>query len=284
MQRQAKLFGGGIDKVAHAVLHAGGNDKILGLVLLQHQPLHFHVIPGVAPVAFGFHIAEKKTVLQAKLDARQGTRNLARDKCFTADRRLMVKQNAITGIETIRLAVIHGDPVAIHFGHGIRAARVKRGGFGLRNFLHQAIQFARRGLVKPGLFLQPQNADGFEHTQHAQGVRIGRVFRFFKAHRNMGLRSEVINFIRLGLLDDADEAGAICHVAMVQKKTHAFFMAILIQVVDAVGIEQRGAPLQAMHDVAFVEQEFGQVSAILPGHAGNQCNFLCGWHRVFCFP
>ena len=40
-----------LNEAAHAFLAAGGDHEILRLFLLQHQPLHFHVIAGVSPVA-----------------------------------------------------------------------------------------------------------------------------------------------------------------------------------------------------------------------------------------
>jgi hypothetical protein len=54
---------------------------------------------------------------------------------------------------------------------------------------------------------------------------------------------------------------------------------ILIEVIDAVGIEQRGTALDAVHFVTLVEQGFSQVGAVLAGHAGNQGNLLMGGHR-----
>ena len=47
----------------------------------------------------------------------------------------------------------------------------------------------------------------------------------------------------------------------------------LVQVIDTVGIEQRGAPLDPMLLVALREQEFGQERAVLSRNAGDQCNF-----------
>ena len=47
----AKLFRSGIDEIAHTVLNACCDDEILGLVLLEHQPLHLDIIARVAPVA-----------------------------------------------------------------------------------------------------------------------------------------------------------------------------------------------------------------------------------------
>jgi len=57
-------------------------DEVFGVVLLQHQPLHFDVVPGVAPVALGVHVAEEEAVLQAELDPGQGAGNLAGDEGF----------------------------------------------------------------------------------------------------------------------------------------------------------------------------------------------------------
>ncbi len=41
------------------------------------------------------------------------------------------------------------------------------------------------------------------------------------------------------------------------------------QVVNLVSIEQRCTPLDAMHFIALMEQEFGKVSHVLSGDAGN---------------
>jgi hypothetical protein len=52
-------------------------------------------------------------------------------------------------------------------------------------------------------------------------------------------------------------------------KRRSGLVRILVQVVDAVGVEQRGAPLDAVHLVALVEQELGQIGAVLAGDAGD---------------
>ena len=59
-----------------------------------------------------------------------------------------------------------------------------------------------------------------------------------------------------------------------QLESHVSFVRIAIQVVDAVGIERRGTALDAVHLVAFREQELGEIGAVLAGDAGNQ-RFLC---------
>ena len=90
----------------------------------------------------------------------------------------------------------------------------------------------------------------------------------------MTLGGEVVDFVGLHLLDDADEAGRIGEVAVVQDEAAALFMRVLVQVVNAVGVEQRGAPLDAVHFVALAQQKFGEVGAVLAGDAGDECDFL----------
>jgi hypothetical protein len=48
---------------------------------------------------------------------------------------------------------------------------------------------------------------------------------------------------------------------------------VLVQVVDAVGVEHAGAALDAVHLVALLQQEFGQVGAVLAGDAGDHARF-----------
>jgi len=90
----------------------------------------------------------------------------------------------------------------------------------------------------------------------------------------MALRGQVVDFVQLNLLDDAHQAAGIRHVAVMQDELAVGLVRVLVQMVDAVGVEQRATALDAMHHIILVEQEFGKVSAILAGDAGNQGNFL----------
>ena len=205
--RDAQFERGTLDKLPHTVLHASGNDKIFSHFLLQHQPLHLHIIARMAPVAQRAHIAQVQAVLQAQRDAGKGPGDFAGDECFTAQWAFMVEQDAVAGIQAISLSVINGNPVGIHLGHRIRAAWVKRRAFFLRCFLHQAIQLTGAGLVEPGFFLQPQDADRLQQPQGANTVGIGGVFGRLKAHGHMAHGSQVVDFIGLHLLHDADQVG-----------------------------------------------------------------------------
>ena len=64
----------------------------------------------------------------------------------------------------------------------------------------------------------------------------------------------------------------IGQVAVVQDEARGLLVRILVQVIDAVGVEERGAALDAVHLVALVEQELGEIGAVLAGDAGDQSN------------
>ena len=45
----------------------------------------------------------------------------------------------------------------------------------------------------------------------------------------------------------------------------------MVEMVDAIGVEEACAPHHAVDFVAFPEQELSEVGAVLPGNAGDQC-------------
>ena len=48
---------------------------------------------------------------------------------------------------------------------------------------------------------------------------------------------------------------------------------VLVEVVDALGVKQARPALDAVHDVAFFEQQLRQVRAVLAGDAGDEGGF-----------
>jgi len=60
----------------------------------------------------------------------------------------VVKQDAVTSTHTIGLTIVDHDPIGVHLGYGMRATRVERDGFRLRNFFDQSKKLAGAGLVK----------------------------------------------------------------------------------------------------------------------------------------
>ncbi len=69
--------------------------------------------------------------------------------------------------------------------------------------------------------------------------------------RHVTLRGEVVDLVRLHLLDDADQVGRVGQVAIVQEQLDVALVRILIQMIDAIGVERRGAALDAVNLIAL---------------------------------
>jgi hypothetical protein len=65
----------------------------------------------------------------------------------------------------------------------------------------------------------------------------------------------------------------------VQNEAAVASLGVLVEMVDAVGVEKRSATLDAMDDVALLEEELGEVRAILSGDARDE-GYLCFWHAA----
>src|SRR3989344_9104898 len=95
----------------------------------------------------------------------------------------------------------------------------------------------------------------------------------------MALRGEVVDLRRLYLLHDADQAARVGHVTVMQHEPALLFVRVLIQMIDAIPVEQRGPALDAVHLVTFFQQKFGEVSPVLPGDASDKRSY-CHTHIV----
>ena len=86
----------------------------------------------------------------------------------------------------------------------------------------------------------------------------------------MALRAEVVDLVRLGDLDQLFEAAAVGEVAIVQEESWIALVQVLEDMDDAAAVERGRAADDAVHLVAFLEQELGEIRAVLPGDPGNK--------------
>jgi hypothetical protein len=90
----------------------------------------------------------------------------------------------------------------------------------------------------------------------------------------VALRREVVDLGRLDLAEQPEKVRRVGHVAVMQEKPDAGVVAVAVEVIDALGVQQRGTALDAVHDIALRQQEIGEVGAILTGDPGNERDFL----------
>src|SRR5712691_13441307 len=80
----------------------------------------------MAPIAFGVEITQPELVGLAGEDLCNAPRQFPRDEVLTTSWRLVVEQDPAACIQVMRLTVVHGHPVGVQLGRGIRAARMER--------------------------------------------------------------------------------------------------------------------------------------------------------------
>ena len=100
-----------LDEFTHRAGFAGRQHEIVGLIRLQYAVHALDIILGMSPVALGLEVAEIQHIFEAGLDAGDAARDLARHEGFSAERALMIEQDAVGGVHAVGLAVIYRDPV-----------------------------------------------------------------------------------------------------------------------------------------------------------------------------
>ena len=146
--------------------------------ILEHNPFRTVSAPRIPRrLPKYLTVAEVEALLETEGNRSDGPRYLACNERLAANRTFVIEQDPVRGVDAVGLAVVDRDPVRVKFGDGVGRARIERGLFVLRNFLHEAVELRRGGLIEPGLVLHLENAQGLEQPDRAQRVRIGRVFR-----------------------------------------------------------------------------------------------------------
>lgn len=84
---------------------------------------------------------------------------------------------------------------------------------------------------------QPICQADFKQTQGAHAAHIGGVFGAFKTDGHMALGAQVVDFVKLRLLNDAHQVAGVAQVAIVQLEVGVAYMRVLVNVVHPLGVE-----------------------------------------------
>src|SRR5436853_2979398 len=185
------------------------------------------------------------------LDGRDRTRDFARDKGFAPPRTLVIKKNAVAGVEPVAFAIVHRRPVGKNLGNAVGAARPERRALGLRNLLRLAIHLAAGSLVKARANTGLPNR--FQNANRSDASHIGGIFRNIETHAHMALRAEMVNLIRLQIIKQFHQINGISQIAVMEKKSDAVNVRVDIKMIDAGGVEGAGAPDYSVNLVAFFQ-------------------------------
>ena len=149
-----------------------GDDEILWLILLQHQPLH---------PAIGMPQSRSESRLPIKRQSSSSASTRARP-CDLA-RRVSpsagsIKEHPIACIHHA-LAVVHCDPVGIELRYPVGAAGIEGRTLLLQN-LTPIVELTGARLIDPRFVCKPQ--DPRLQDPPCQRITVGSVFRALKAH------------------------------------------------------------------------------------------------------
>ena len=274
LEFDADIVEGEVGKLADAMLHACGDDVVLGLAGLEDEPHALDVVLGVAPVAEGVEVAKVELVLQALGDAGGGEGDLAGDEGLAATLALVVEEDAVAAEHTVGVAVLLDDPEAILLGDGVGAEGVEGGVLVLRHFLDLAVELGGGGLVDLAAIGEAHLADGIDDAEHADGIDIGGELGGVETDLHVALGGEVVDLRGAHVGDDADNGHGVAEVGVVEVEVGA-----ALEVGDALAVIDGGAADDAMDVIAFVEEEFGEVGAVLARDARDEGNVLFA-HKI----
>ncbi len=176
----------------------------------------------------------------------------------------MIEENAVHREQAVSFPVVADHPVGIQFGHRIGTPGqhgcifiLGRGG--------RAIELTRRSLVKTRL--NAAAANGLQQPGRPQAANVPGGFRHVETHPHVTLGCQVINLVRLQIVDHMAEQPGVGHVPVVQEQPHSDLTGVHIEMLDAPGIEGAGPPHQAMHFITLPQQQFCQITAVLAADA-----------------
>ena len=134
-----------------------------------------------------------------------------------------------------------------------------------------AEQLRGRGLVKTALW--PRKPHDLEQTQHAHGIHARGMLRLVERDAHVALAGEVIDLVGLHPADHRLQAEWIDEVAVMQFERQPAGFRGCPEIVNPIAVQATRPPHETVHCIAVVEQEFGQIGAVLSADTGDECGF-----------
>ncbi len=172
----------------------------------------------------------------------------------------MVEENSGAGEQPVALAVVHGDVVAVGLGDTVRAARMERRRFGLRDLANAPEHLAGGCLVEAGV--GDDEANRFEQATDGDRVELGGQHRLAPRGRHERLCREVVDLVGFGALQDADQGHLVEEIRLDE-------IEVVGDVGDAAGHRIAGVADRAEDPVSLLEQQLREIGAVLSGDAGD---------------
>ena len=179
----------------------------------QHEPHRPHVVAGVSPVPLGVDVAEPQLPRLPSLIRAAASVTLRVTNSMPRSGLSWLNRIPERGMDAEALAVVHRGPMRENLRGGIRASGDRTACFRSARLLRLAEHFRGRRLIKAGLGRGNAQASS---TFSAPVPVICAVSRADRGGGDKGLSREVVHLIRLSILHDANEAGKIDKVPVIE--------------------------------------------------------------------
>ena len=107
------------------------------------------------------------------------------------------------------------------------------------------------GLVELCLLFPTRKVNRLQETYRAERIHIAGELRRIKRNTHMTLRRKIVDLVRLNLVDQLDEIGAVAEITIVEKQLHPIDVRILVEMVDSLGVEGRSAANNAVNLISL---------------------------------
>ena len=113
-------------------------------------------------------------------------------------------------------------------------------------------------------------ANRLEDADGPDAHDVARVFRDVERHAHVRLRTEIVDFVGLEVIEELHHLHGVGEVAIVEVELYTVHMRIAVEMVDTARVKGRGAADNAVNLVAFAEQKLGEIGAVLTRDTGNE--------------
>jgi hypothetical protein len=96
-------------------------------------------------------------------------------------------------------------------------------------------------------------ADRLEDPLGAEAVDVAGVFRDVERHADVRLRAEVVDFVRLELVEQFHHLHRVGEITVMQEQPDAVHVRVTVKMIDPARVEGRGAADDTVDLVALVE-------------------------------
>ena len=252
---------GDLHHLLDAVRFAARDDEIVAARLLQHAPHRVDVVAREAEIPPRGQVAERQVRGETELDARDAVRDLPGDELASAPWARVVEEDPGRREEPVALPVVDGDVVRVDLGDAVGATRVEGRRLALRRLADPAEHLARARLIDARL--RRDEAHGLQQSGHTDGVELGGEHRLRPRRRHERLRRQVVELVRPHGAQQIDQRELVEEVGLAEIEAAP-------EMRDALEVLGARPAHHADDAIALLEQELGQVRAVLAGDAGDE--------------